>query len=100
MVDPPGITGPRACKARKRPIGFGGQINVHRVRFFFKLAAMVDLLGKTKKNVVHTARRCYRLGFAITGSEDGVERLLYGGRNPRPKSKLSHGLEEAEVVTR
>jgi hypothetical protein len=57
-------------------------------------------LGKQKKNVVHTARRCYRLGFAITGSEDGVERLLYGGRNPRPKSKLSHGLEEAEVVTR
>ena len=49
---------------------------------------------------VHTARRCYRLGFTVTGSEDVVPCLLSGRQELRPKSKLLYGLEEAEVVTR
>jgi hypothetical protein len=49
---------------------------------------------------VHTARRCYRLGFTVTGSEVVVPRLLSGRWVLQPKFKLLYGLEEAEVVTR
>jgi len=58
---------------------------------------LVDLLGS---NVVHTARRCYRLGFTVTCSEAVVPCLPSGRQKLRPKSQLLYGLEEAEVVTR